>query len=172
MKITNMLRKLCLIIYLLPILTFAQNYSSNSNGSVFVDGIFLTPKEVRDTFAENKSVLDYYNSGRNKKTWGNVLLYSGITTEIVYYIYYVSSTKLVKTNSWNGSSEKVESVSIIPLFIGGAIILSSIPIKIGFSNKIKKAVTNMNTSTPKNTSYIEPPTLIINNNGIGLCLKF
>lgn len=167
-----MLRKLSLIIYLFPILAFAQNYTSDSSGRVFKDGNFLKPEEVRDTFAENKSVLDYYNAGRNKKTWGNVLLYSGMTTEIVYYIYYVSSTKLVKTNSWNGSSEKVESVSIIPLFIGGAMILSSIPIKIGFSKKIKKAVTNMNTATPKNTSYIEPPTLIINNNGIGLCLKF
>ncbi len=53
------------------------------------------------------------------------------------------------------------------------MIVASIPIKIGFSNKIKQAVVLMNQDLKiQKTTYIESTDMIVNSNGIGVSIKF
>ena len=53
------------------------------------------------------------------------------------------------------------------------MIILAIPIKIGFSNKIKQAVVLMNQDlkNPK-TTLIESSDIIVNSDGIGVSIKF
>ncbi len=57
--------------------------------------------------------------------------------------------------------------------VGGAMIVAAIPVKIGFSKKIKNSIANFNERTLKKTSSIELKTSIIaNQNGVGLQITF
>lgn len=57
--------------------------------------------------------------------------------------------------------------------IGGIMSAAAIPIKIGFSKKIKKSIILMNedAKNPK-TTFIESSEIIANSNGIGISIKF
>jgi len=60
------------------------------------------------------------------------------------------------------------------LFVSAGIILIAIPIKIGFSKKIKRAVLLMNEDlkTPKTSFNIESTSFVSNSNGIGISITF
>ena len=53
------------------------------------------------------------------------------------------------------------------------MLITAIPVKIGFSNKIRQAISlaNQDLRNPK-TSYIESTDLVINSNGIGFQITF
>ena len=60
------------------------------------------------------------------------------------------------------------------VFVGGALVIIAIPIKIGFSKKIKKAVSLMNEDlkNPKTGFNIESTSFISNSNGVGISITF
>lgn len=64
-------------------------------------------------------------------------------------------------------------MSVVGYIIGGALALISIPIKIGYSNKIRQAVDLMNkeSKNPK-TTEIESANIITNTNGVGFAIAF
>jgi hypothetical protein len=73
---------------------------------------------------------------------------------------------------YNEGMTSGKGLSYTPIIIGGAMIIIAIPVKIGFSKKIKKAVDLMNNPEPKSIGFIESSSILINQNGIGFAVKF
>ncbi len=167
-----MIKIICLLITLLSITGFSQEiYMFKSGGRVFDSkNQKISPDEVRDLLVNNQLALELYEAGRNKKTFGNVLLYGGIAMGIGKFIYDAKSPAYkVSTNG----QLNYEVTSNVLYYVSGAIVLVAIPIKIGFSKKIKKAIEmlNENNLKPKTTS-IESTSFIANNNGVGVSITF
>ena len=127
--------------------------------------IKLSNEEVRNLFASNTVALRLYNSGKTKQTIGNIFLYGGISTVLInHYLIFKKSSKY----------GYVKADRNIPYIIGAGLILTAIPIKIGLSKKIKKAVLLMNEDlkTPKTSFNIESTSFISNSNGFGISIIF
>jgi hypothetical protein len=127
--------------------------------------IKLSNEEVRNLFASNTVALRLYNSGKTKQTIGNIFLYGGISTVLInHYLIFKKSSKY----------GYVKADRNIPYIIGAGLILTAIPIKIGLSKKIKKAVLLMNEDlkTPKTSFNIESTSFISNSNGFGISITF
>lgn len=150
-------------VFFLSGVSFCQeNFTFKSGGRIIQNRNVLSTEKVREILVNNQPALDLYEAGRNKKTIGNILLYGGIGAFGFYAVQYVKA----------GSQEY--GIKDHSLLIGGcAAILISIPIKIGFSNKIKQALVLMNQDLKLvKTTNIETTDLVINSNGIGLSITF
>lgn len=182
------MKKIILLVLILAYFTsFSQEvFTFKSGGGILQNGKLITPAEVRAQFNNNKNIIDLYDAGRTKKTLGNVLLYGGLITFIGKFVYDVNySPKVTQkvTGSYNYgqynntayfySYESEPAPSRDLYYVAGAMILSAIPIKIGFSDKIRKAIALMNEDikNPKTTS-IDSTSFIANSNGIGLSITF
>ncbi len=174
-----MKKLLCILISLLSITCFSQKtYTVKSGGRVFENSQRITSTVFREKLENNPEILKLFNQGRTKKTVGNLLLWSGLIS-IIGNHYYNSTIKINSSidnsNPYNtkyninSSSEYSNTM----YFVGAGLVLTSIPIKIGFSKKIKKAVEMLNeeNSKPKTTS-IESTSIIANENGVGVSIKF
>lgn len=125
----------------------------------------LSSTEVRSLYANNPEALRLYNTGMAKKTIGNILLYGGITSVIVKHYSAL-------TTSNNGPN--TESYNNVLYFVGAGAALIAIPIKIGFSRKIKKSVLLINEDLRNSQTgfNIESTTFISNSNGVGFSITF
>lgn len=148
-------------------LCFSQDVLTfKSTSRVFnSDNVKLTSTEVRDLFETNPEALKLYNVGMTKKTIGNILLYGGISTVVIKHI-----SALNRTND----GPNFESYSNVLYFVGAGAALIAIPIKIGFSKKIKRAVSLMNQDlkNPQTGFNIESTSFISNSNGVGFSITF
>jgi|LauGreStaDraftv2_3_1035109.scaffolds.fasta_scaffold31812_2 hypothetical protein len=138
------------------------------NGNVMQLNKKISPDEIRSRFGDNQEILKVYNAGRSKKSWGNFLLYGGFTTII---------GKAITTSTSNGVDSngnlKNQNYNYIAYAVGGVMVLTSIPVKIGFSKKIKKAVDLMNKDEQNSkVGLIEKASFILNSNGFGIALQF
>ena len=164
-----MKKVILLLIVILPLISFSQEtFTFKSGGRVLQDNIKISPTAVRDQFNANKQISDLYNAGRTKKTVGNVLLYGGIGTLIIKHITVINANKVS-----NGNLYDIKKTSNVLYGVGAGIVLLSIPIKIGFQKKIKKAISLMNDEVQKpKTAFIEKATFISNSNGFGVSITF
>ena len=145
---------------LFSMVTYSQEiYTFKSSGRVFdSQNQKISPDEVRDLLITNQPALELYEAGRNKKTFGNILLILGSGSIIGDLII--------------GSTRNVVYPTALT-YIGIPSLLMAIPIKIGFSKKIKKAVKMLNEDNIKTkTSSIENTSIIANTNGVGLSITF
>ncbi len=159
------------LILILPIISFSQKtFTFKSGGRVLQDNIKISPTAVRDQFNSNKQISDLYNAGRTKKTVGNVLLYGGIGTLVIKFI---SDINAPIDHSYPNQNTQVKQTSNVLYGVAAGVILVSIPIKIGFQKKIKKAILLMNDEVQKpKTAFIEKATFISNSNGFGISITF
>lgn len=153
--------------------TFAQNtYTFKSGGRVFENNKRLNSLEVNQKFASNEAILKLYNQGRGRKTAGNLLLWTGITTVVGKFLYE-ANRPLEYTNPYSyGAYSDVKYSKNTLFYVGGGLILVAIPIKIGFQKKIKQSINLMNTTTNKTTSLQVETKIITNSNGVGLTFTF
>ena len=132
------------------------------NGKVYdTNNNKWTPKEVRDILAENPQALASYKKGRSKKTWGNLLLYSGLA--------------MATTNIAVGFKTEavVEQYNFAPSIIGVAMALIAIPVKIGHSKKVKKAMELHNEEKNNQVKSAAPKlTFTASQNQFGLSVEF
>ena len=167
------MKKLCSILFLaLSFCSFSQEiYTSNRNGNVYDSKkTKIAPEVFKQLLQSNQPALDLYNAGRTKKTVGNVLLYGGLATGIGNFIYEVN--KGIEYNPSNNNSN-AESTPNVLFFVAGAMVIIAIPIKIGFSKKVKKSVEMYNADAQKTkVSFIETTSILANRNGIGLAFTF
>lgn len=162
----NKINLLLFFAILMSFTSFSQDiYQFKSGGRVLQRGKIITPSDIRAQFSENKILINLYDAGRNKKTFGNLFLYSGIGIVIGKFILDGNTSAATASGS--------PDISNYPYFIGAGLILVAIPIKIGFSKKIKKAIILMNEEIiNQKTSYIETTSFVANANGIGLKVTF
>jgi hypothetical protein len=147
-------KKLLFVVLLNIFISNAQStYTYGTGGNVLENGKKLNSTLVREKFTGNYKLLEMYDAGRNKKTWGNVLFYGGFGLAALNLT--LSATAYVGPGS-NGqpSVEKVPGPQLA--IIGGVLTLVSIPIKVGYPKRIKSAIELMNTTgevTPKKVAY-------------------
>ena len=139
--------------------SFSQTLTVNSSANVIdPNGNKWTVTEVRDILYSNPKALERYNIGREKKTWGNVLLYGGLGVTATSLIY--NSTQDV--NAQFGTT-----------ILGLAMVVVGIPVKIGHSKRVKKAIEMYNESLDgKTASTPIKVTLIASQNQLGLKYAF
>ncbi|MFY7811078.1 MAG: hypothetical protein ACOVQ2_05040 [Flavobacterium sp.] len=141
-------------------------YTANNNGKVFLNQEKIDSEKVKALMANNTEALKLYEAGRMKKTFGNILLYGGIATVALKHLSVVNSDKTVTSNG----NVSVESSNNILYFVGAGMVVAAIPIKLGFKNKIKKAVELLNQSNQNKTELEQ--NIIVNANGIGIQWRF
>ena len=141
----------------------SQKLVYKSNGNILnSENQKISPDQVRELLNDNQKLLAEYNAGRSKKTVGNVLLYGGMGLFFVNTYYQtLSSNSNYNDNNYENGSPLALSI------VGLAAMAVAIPVKIGFSKRIKNVVTEYNNQLA--TGYNKPKLdLITNSNGIGL----
>lgn len=166
------------LMFLATVATFSQQLTYKSGGAVYNgENKKLSPNQVRALLANNSEALSLYNAGRNKKTWGNVLLYGGLGLVATNLIVSANTDNTTvsnynSNNPYSSPSIHSERANMTAAIIGGALIVASIPIKIGFPKKIKAALDKYNTSLADSYSPKHQVTLLANVNQIGFRLEF
>lgn len=154
---------------------FSQQLTYGSGGTVYnSENKKVTPEGVRQLLAKNKEALSLYNSGRSKKTWGNVLFYGGLGLVTANLVVGMNSDNTTSSYSGNGYYPSVQSerTNMTAAIIGGAMIVASIPIKIGYPKKIKSALGLYNNTLTENYKPGPRTTLLASANQIGFRIEF
>ncbi|HQZ26349.1 MAG TPA: hypothetical protein PLD18_13710 [Flavobacterium sp.] len=163
-----MMKQLFVLLFFCCILqSHSQKLVYKSNGTILnSENQQISPDQVRELLKNNQELLADYNAGRFKKTIGNILLVSGPVFLVVgTFTYVISGFESGMNGEYVKESDK--SIPKIIAFVGLAELLIAIPVKIGFSKKIKNVVTEYNNQNA--TAYNKPKLdLITNSNGIGL----
>lgn len=152
-----------LFLFFCSLQSFSQNLIYKSNGNILnSENQKISPDQVRELLKNNQQLLADYDAGRTKKTVGNVLLIGGPALIIADLM-----TSLYGRYDFQNGSKKGFPTALT--YVGVAALIIAIPVKIGFSKKIKNVVTDYNHL--QTTGYNNPKLdLITNSNGIGLRL--
>ena len=119
-----------------------------------------TNRRALELLANNEQLLANYNDGRSRKTAGNILLWGGLGSMVGY----------LGRGFYLGVYEFSSPANILGL----SAVLVAIPVKIGFSKKIKRAVSLVNEDFKKPTTgfNIESTSFVSNANGFGISITF
>ncbi|MDD5151491.1 MAG: hypothetical protein PHC28_13620 [Flavobacterium sp.] len=155
-----------LFFFVCSLQSFSQKLVYKSNGTILnSENQKISPDQVRELLANSEKLLADYNAGRTKKTIGNILLIGGfglLTTDVLVG----ASTDGNTTVSGNTIQSDRNYPSALT-YVGLAALVVAIPVKIGFSKKIKNVVTDYNNQLT--TGYNKPKLdIITNSNGLGL----
>jgi hypothetical protein len=143
----------------------SQKLVYKSNGTILnSENQQISPDQVRELLKDNQKLLADYNAGRSKKTVGNVLLIGGsamVGTALTFAL--IESEEIQLKNS---TKNYITAIN----YIGMAALVVAIPVKIGFSKKIKNVVNEYNYQSSLGCNQFNTPKLdlITNSNGIGL----
>lgn len=151
---------LTVLLILTSLFSFSQQLTYKSGGKIIdMNNNKMAPDEVRELLSSKPNLLELYNAGRIKKTVGNILLFSGLG--------------LVVADLANGLLNDVDYPTPLT-YIGISCFVISIPIKIGYSKKIKTVVEDYNKQLVINETdqKIETVSFITNSNGLGIQVTF
>lgn len=160
-----------LLFFVCSLQSFSQKLVYKSNGNILnSENQKISPDQVRELLKDNEKLLADYNAGRTKKTIGNVLIIGG-------FGFLAADLMLGLTTDGNttvtGNSIQTERNYPSALtYVGLAALVIAIPVKIGFSKKIKNVVTEYNNQATTGYNHFNKQKLdlITNSNGIGLRL--
>ncbi|RDI55049.1 hypothetical protein [Flavobacterium glaciei] len=154
--------------------SYSQKLVYKSNGTITdIENNKIAPNQVRELLKDNEQLITEYNDGRSKKTLGNILLYSGIGFLTADLVQGVTASGISATPIGGGQyalQDEKNNYPSLMTYIGIAAIIIAIPVKIGFSKKIKNVVTDYNNQKASAYTQFNEPSLdlITNSNGIGL----
>lgn len=175
-SILNFMKRSIVVAFLMISLSgFSQQLTYSSGGNVYnSENKKITSDEVRQLLANNNKALSFYNSGRSKKTWGNVLFYGGLGLVTANLIAGMNSDNSTASYQGNGNYPSVQSkrTDMTAAIIGGAMIIASIPIKVGYPKKIKSALGLYNNSLTDNYKPEPRTSLLASANQIGFRIEF
>ena len=146
-----------------------ETYTFKSGGRVFENDSRLNSIEVNKKFTAQPEIIKLYNTGRNRKTFGNILLWGGIGTVVIKHLTNVKNSEIQSDGNFG------KPRSNVMCFVGAGISLVAIPIKIGLQKKIKKSILLMNeqvTAQKQSIGFNFETNIIANTNGVGLKLTF
>lgn len=94
-----MIKPLFLIfLFFCSLQAFSQKLVYTSNGNITdTENHKISPEKIRTILASNQEILDNYNSGRTKKTVGNVLLIGGfgfLTADLIHGLLHLEYPQL------------------------------------------------------------------------------
>ncbi|OYU85379.1 MAG: hypothetical protein CFE24_02430 [Flavobacterium sp. BFFFF2] len=165
----------CILLCLFALCWQSQaQYSFDGRGNVYVNDLKKSPNEVRQMLVRDTLALETYNGARAQKTWGNILLTTGIIGTAVVTalkLHYGSPT----TTEYQGRSTTIgNEISSAWYALTLGLVAVAIPIKIGFLNKTKEAINtfeaNQKTACCKSENY--QIAFVGNTQGVGLQIHF
>lgn len=149
-------------IFLIPFIIGAQKLHYGSGGKVLnMNNKIIAPSEVRLLLKNNIKALKLYNTGREKKSVGNIMFYGGFG--LVISGMYVAERS--HTGKYLDSSHEKKDFTLS--YIGSAFFIASIPIKIGYPHKIKSALSRYNKGLTDNYKTTQKLTLVASNQQFG-----
>lgn len=164
-----MKKTIAILLVLFSLATSAQRLSCNANGTVFnSENKAVPPNEVRTLLSDNYEAFELYNAGRDKKTMGSVFLLGGLGLIAANFVI-AATTDNTTSSSGTVKSERADATLGI---IGGVMMVAAIPIKIGFSKKIKKSVELYNKNLADNYKPAQKWTLLASNQQFGFRVEF
>jgi hypothetical protein len=144
---------------ILSLQSFGQKLIYSGNGNILdANSTQLSPEQVEVLLKDNEDLFRSYIAGRSKKSVGNIMFYSGLA--------------LMATDVVVGASKDSNYPTFFTI-IGGITTLIAIPVKMGFSKKIKNVVNDYNTKN--GYTYTNPNSkldIISSNYGLGVRLTF
>lgn len=167
------------LILLCSLQSHSQKLVYKSNGVVLnSENQKISPDQVRELLKDNEKLLADYNAGRTKKTFGNILLIGGLGFLTADLIQGLTTDKTTVASGNYYSIQGVQSENNYPTaltYFGLAALVVAIPVKIGFSKKIKNVVTEYNNQSTTgfnqyNNLENSKLNLITNSRGIGFRL--
>jgi hypothetical protein len=164
-----------LLLFFCSLQSYSQKLVYKSNGTILnSDNQKISPEQVRELLKNNQKLLTAYNEGRTKKTVGNILLIGGLgflTADLIQGST-ASGITAVPTGGGNYDIQTEKTYPTALTYIGIAAVIIAIPVKIGFSKKIKNVVTEYNNQMATGFNHFYKPKLDLftNSNGIGLRL--
>ncbi len=163
------MKKILILFILMSFTGFSQQLSNTGARVYDSTGDKLKPEVVRELMKNNQKALASYNAGRDKLTWGNVLLFGGLGLATFNLVQAVAINKTEIDNQGNMSTKKTGPELAI---IGGVMVLASIPIKIGHTKKIKTAVDDYNQHLAYNEKGKSEISIVADNYGFGFKISF
>ena len=121
---------------------------------------------VRTLMANNTGALALYNAGREKKTFGSVFLFGGlglIATNVI-----IAATTNNNTIACSATKRADATLGIV----GGIMMVVALPIKVGYTKKIKKSLELYNKSITDNYKSAQKFTLLASNQQFGFRFEF
>lgn len=167
--------KLTILFFILSAAGFAQQLKYGTAGTVYdSEGKKVKTNTVRAILADNSpEALKLYNAGRSKKTFGNILFYGGLGLIAANVISEMNSDiNDGFTTSNSGMTYTQDRANMTMAVIGGAFLAASIPIKIGYPKRIKKALGIYNAKVAYNDDEKIQTVIVASNNQIGLKVIF
>ncbi len=165
-----------LLLFFCSIQLHSQKLVYKSNGNILdSESQKIRPNKVREILKGNQQLLADYIDGRSKKTAGNILLIGGLGFLTADLVKGVTASGISATPIGGGQyalQDEKNSYPSLLTYIGVASIIIAIPVKIGFSKKIKNVVTEYNNQNAIGNKQFESTKvdLITNSNGVGLRL--
>lgn len=159
------MNKIISLIFLLFVISesFSQEIKYTSKGNISnAENKKISSNQVRELLKNHPKLLYNYNIGRDKKTIGNILLIAGPLL--------IVSDLIKGSTSYSGpESGSQKTYPTVLTYLGFSAIIIAIPIKIGFTKKIKNVVSEFNSLEkvgfePNDKEFY----FISNSNGIGL----
>jgi hypothetical protein len=137
-------------------ISFAQEITKTKH-KFYVDGNQIATYEAKNLIKNNPEAYKYFRAGKNKEAIGGLFMGFGIGFGVA--------------NALNAAASKIDYPSGGTYVALGAIAVS-IPILIGHTKKIDKAVEIYNQGL-KNTGQVEfEYNIVANQNGVGLQITF
>ncbi|MFI0491503.1 hypothetical protein [Flavobacterium sp.] len=166
---------LILLLFFISLQSYSQKLVYKSNGNILnSENQKIKPDQVRELLANNEEFLADYNAARSKKTIGNVLLIGGFGFLVADLIHGVTASGMTATPTGGGNyslqSERTYPTALT--YIGVAAIIIAIPVKIGFSKKIKNVVNEYNNQKATGNLDINKQKLDIITNSKGIGFRF
>lgn len=167
--------KLTMLFFILSAVGFAQQLSYGTGGTVYdSEGKKVKTNTVRAILGDNsEEALKLYNAGRSKKTFGNIFFYGGLGLIAANVISEMNSNindGFTTTNS--GMTYTQDRANMTMAVIGGAFLAASIPIKIGYPKRIKKALGIYNAKVAYNDDEKIQTVIVASNNQVGFRVIF
>jgi hypothetical protein len=166
----QIMKKLFLLTMLISLAGFSQQLKYGIGGRAFdSEGEKVKTTDVRELMKKNAAALNLYNVGRQKKTWGNALFYGGFGLAAINLITASTMDPYTIDSSGNYSANRASPALAI---VGGAMVLASIPIKLGYTKKIKTALNEYNKGLAYHEKVTPEVTLLAGTQGLGVKIRF
>lgn len=161
---------LLIALFLVSASSFSQALHVNGSGNVYDnENNKWTVKEVEDILYTNPKALELYKEGREKKTWGDILIIGGLTAVATNVIINATT----ESSTYKYGQFKPAKQTFVPAIIGAAMIVVGIPVKIGHTKKVKNAINMYNNSLNQTTAKVETKvTFLASSNQVGFKLEF
>lgn len=167
------MKKIILVTLLAINFCFSQEIYTSKNGKIFENGKRINGEYIQTAFGQNKEILNLYRAGKTKQTIGNILFYGGFATLAIKHLSVINKSKNteVTMNGPYSMQVKQEEWTNTMYYVSFGMIATSIPVKLGYSKKIKSATSLMNDEIKKQKTN-ESLNIIYNQNGVGVSLQF